>query len=110
MAKTNTVKFSDEEMRLIQNAASQVWDEVAYDCLIATAEDKGKDPNSITIPRSQVIEIALDAGRPEEILKERTRKMDPALRADFLARWESLDYATRIKVVKPAFSYTRYGL
>ena len=99
--------FTEEEAQQIQRAASRVWDEVAYDCLQATAEEKGRNIDSITIPRSQVIEIALDAGRPEEQL----RRMKLPELADKLrdCQQHGVTYRQLINVVKPAFPFTRYG-
>ncbi len=114
MPKNNNSKFTEDEIKVIQSATLRVWDEVAYDCLQATAEEKGKDINTITIPRSQVIEIALDAGRPEQIFRSQlgSTKLNnnPTVTEDFIKRYGETDYKELIKLVKPAFPYSRYGL
>jgi|SRR5262245_14516898 len=114
--KTVKIKFSEAETRAIQQAALSVWDECGYDCLQATAEETGKSINRVTISRAQVIEIALDAGRAEQKLEQRARldakrdEQSSVVTADFLARYKQASYEQLIAIVKPAFSYARYGL
>ncbi len=67
--------FSNEEKEEIRKAASAVWDECAYDVLQAVAEEKNKHVDEVTIPRSHVVEIALDAGRAEERLRMKMKKL-----------------------------------
>jgi hypothetical protein len=104
------IEFNEAELKLIQGCVADVWNEVAYDLLTSIAEEKGKSVNSVTVSRSLVIEICLDAGRPEEIFKERTRSWTTEDRANLFARWEALDYTQRISFVKPAFPYRTYGM
>jgi len=105
------VTFTAQEKELLGSLASAVWSEVAYDILQAVADDKGKDIGEVTIPRSHVIEIALDAGRMEERLQRCVnRGGDPIATDSLLERVKKADYDTLIAAVKPAFSYTRYGL
>lgn len=98
------VTFTPEEALAMQRAASAVWDECAYDLLTAVAEERGKDVNAVTVPRSTAIEIALDAGRMEQRL--RTSGAPDAL----MAKIQEADYKALIKAVRPAFSYARYGM
>jgi hypothetical protein len=107
---TPTVKFSAVEIEMLQFAARQVWEEIAYDCLVALAEEQGKHVDAVTMPRAHVIEVALDAGRVEDLLQRHMlRKWEPSARKDFLARLEQAPYKQLIKLVTPAFSYSRYG-
>lgn len=113
--KKDTVVFSEEEKKEIQNAAHAVWDDVGYDCLEATANETGKDVNKVTISRSQVIEISLDAGRPEEKMKQKAHRDEHAgrptvLTEDFFRRYALAPYDQLIRIVTPSFSYTRYGM
>lgn len=108
--KKKKMTLNQTEQEAIARAASAVWDEIGYDCLQATAEDLGQNINRVSIPRSQVIEIALDAGRLEERLKRRAHSGDTVVTTDLIARWQALDYEQRIAVAKRAFTYTRYGL
>jgi hypothetical protein len=106
-----TVKFTADEKKLLGSLAYDVWNECAYDLLQAVAEEKGKDINSVLIPRSHVIEIALDAGRMEEKLERCIhRGNDPVATPDLMERVKAADYKTLIAAVKPAFSYARYGM
>jgi hypothetical protein len=107
--------FTDEEIEIIHRAAAGVWQECGCDVLSAIAEEKGKSAESITVSRSLAMEIALDAGRTEEMIKRnlqwRNRSTPKFVLADdFWTRYESLDYKALIKLVKPAFPYTRYGM
>ena len=107
--------FTDDELALVRSVVSSEWDAVAYDVLQAVADDKGKDINAVTVSRAVAIEVALDAGRPEARLDARRQSDTRAGRVslvtdDLLARWDRADYRQKIAIVKPAFSYTRYGL
>ena len=108
--KAPKIAFSEPELEAIRSAASGVWDECAYDMLQATADDKGKDINDVSVRRSVVIEIALDAGRPEERLKDMRRRKPELITDDFLARYAAASYEQLISIVKPAFPYSTYGL
>ena len=110
--KTPNLKklFNEDETKLIQNAVLRTWDEIGYDLLQAVAADKGKDVNAVTISRSEVIEVSLDAGRPEDVMRSALRNWAPAAALDLMTRWNALDYSSKIKLVKPVFTYTRYGM
>lgn len=105
--KAPATVFSEDELMLVQQCAYRVWDECAYDLLMSVAEEKGKSINAVTIPRAQVIEIALDAGRCEERIKW---SKSPVVTPEFLARWEAASYEEHIAAVRPAFSYSHYGM
>lgn len=112
---TKAPTFTADERALLQATASSVWDEIAYDVLQATADEKGKSINVVTISRPVVIELALDAGRLDEKLDARRRRElargeTSLVTDDLLARWSAADYKQKIATVKPAFAYTRYGL
>jgi hypothetical protein len=68
------IMFSETEKTAIQRALSAVWEECAYDCVQATAEENGKNINAVTIPQAEVIEIALDAGGAEQRLMQSTKR------------------------------------
>lgn len=102
--------FNDIEIEAIWSACHQVWNEVAYDLLTAIAQEKGKDVNVISVPRSTVIEIVLDAGRPEQILEGKVRRHPEKFTEGFLERWDKLSYRARINLVKPEFPYATYGI
>jgi hypothetical protein len=108
--KPARIVFSDEEKTLIGRTAADVWQEIGGDCLQAIADDKRQDVNRVTMSRAHVIEVALDAGRVEEHLMQRRRQPGSIVTDDFLARFRAAPYRQLIAIVKPAFSYTRYGL
>lgn len=101
--------LADDEKKLIQRAAMAVWEEVAYDCLQATAEEKGKSINSITMRRSTIVEIVLDASRLEERLKRLVAKGEFSQKS-YDIFFNNLDYKHRQEVVKGAFAFTHYGM
>lgn len=94
----------------MQQHAHAVWDECAYDILQATAEEEGKDINSVMVSRDVAIEIALDAGRMEERMRSAMRRSTSGVTQDLLDRIDKADYKTLIAVVKPAFAFSRYGM
>lgn len=95
--------FTAEEISVLGSEANRVWDEIGYDCLQALADDRGKDINRVTMPRSHVIEVVLDAGRFEAALGDHGYE-------DLRAKWVTLDYKQKIATVKPAFIYSSYGM
>lgn len=94
--------FTDEEKELIRHAAVGVWEYVGGDALQALAEEKNKPIERVTYSRSEVIEMALDASRCEERLREKN--------PDLAKRVSDADYEELIRVVQPAFPHARYGL
>lgn len=112
---TTFVRFTDEEKAEIANAAWQVWNDCAYDLLQAVATERGKDIYKVMIPRSQVIEIAFDAGRTEQILKERMIRARRANRPtvitdDLLARLNQASWRQLTAIGKTVFHDTHYGM
>lgn len=81
-----------------------MWDECGGDVLQAVAEEQGKSP---TVSREEAMEVALDAGRCEQLMGRDIRR--GKLSQELFERWEQLDYEERCKLVRPAFPYTRYG-
>jgi len=112
---TQRIVFTAEEKRLIGICANAVWNEMAYDIFVAVAQEhndnletnkkKRKSINDVTIPRSYVIELVLDADRLHHMLKRRLNDLGEAL-------WEKIQKAqhrTVMNVMKEAFPYINYG-
>ena len=95
--------WTPDEQKALQTAASRVWQYIGGDYLQATAEATGKNPDRITIGRAEVMEAALDAGRPEDEL----RKMK---RPELAEKLNQTPYAVLLKLVKPGFPHARYGM
>lgn len=110
MQKRPSVQFTDEEKKLIGQAANQVWNDVAYDILTAVAEEKGKDINEVIIPRSHVIESSLDANRTEHRLESLVCHWPAERRKDLVQRVSAASYRQLINIVRPAFPATHYGM
>lgn len=110
--KLAKIAFTEEEEKLISGAAYAAWNECAYDVLQAVAEDtKHKNINRVTIPRSHAIEIGLDAGRAEQLLKSDLKHGRAGVTQDLLDRMHNAPYKQLIKFcVKHHFTYTRYGM
>ena len=91
--------FTDDELKTIHSAAQGVWNDIGYDIFQAIAENEEQDINSVSISRSDVLELVCDASRLEKKLPK-----------DLRARWVALDYKAHLRLLKPAFAYTRYGM
>lgn len=91
--------WTDTEVATIRSMALGVWQDLGYDCLYALAEDRGKDINDVYYRRAEVLDIVVDADRLSS-------KLDPPL----LAKFQALDYASMLRLIRPAFTYDRYGL
>ena len=65
--------ITDEDKKHMQQAASDVWDYIAADCLESVAQDKGKKVYAVKMSKRDVIETVLDAGRTDELLKRRNQ-------------------------------------
>lgn len=99
MAKKTTPKFTQAELDTLSGIFHRVWDYIAYDTLQMVQEMDGKD----WIPRDEVIELCLDAGRPEEQAKTPEEKA-------LVKRWDALDYKECLKLARPMFKHARYGM
>lgn len=113
--KVAKIQFTEEEVKRIQQTVHHVWDEIAYDVLQGVADEKGKDINAVTVSRAVAIEVALDADRAKEEMRHDMYLAEKAGRScvitkDLLERLDALDYKALIKLVKPAFPYSRYGM
>lgn len=97
--------LSESDRKLLYSHASQLWDEIGYDVLSAVAEEKGTHINRVSIPRDEVIELVLDAGRLEALLAQHGH-LTPSLK-DWLDYRHP--YATRVAELKKCFTFTRYG-
>jgi hypothetical protein len=112
---TVKVTFTDDEKKAIQQAARAVWEECAYDILQMTADEQGKDINAVSIPRRDVMEIALDADRTEERLRQRMyremkRDGQSVVTNNMLDRMRQATYSHLIRIVQSAFPSARYGM
>ncbi len=121
--KPPTVKFSPAEKKAIQSCARAVWDYIGYDCLVATCQDKygydtpvEKNIDRVSMPRSHVIEVVMDAGRLEDEMhgsernRAKHRPNEPAIfTPDFFARWQQGSYEQEKRIVRAGFTYARYG-
>lgn len=112
---TTFVRFTAEEKAEISRAAWQVWNDCAYDLLTAVAEEREKDIYKVMVPRRVVIEIAFDAGRTEQILKERMVRAHRANRPtvitdDLLARLNKASWRQLTAIGKTVFRDTHYGV
>jgi hypothetical protein len=84
-------QFTEDERRLIEQAAHHVWNEIAFDCV-----QDGE------ISQAEVIELVCDANRLEQQILRKN--------ADLAKRVQDMDYKELIKLLKPTFPYKRYGL
>jgi len=107
--------LSDEARSVLRFVLNNIWDEIGWDVFNAVEEEGRLDGKKgpITIPRADVIEVTLDAGRPEQKLEEEVRN-DARLRQERGARealtvWKTLSYDQMITEAKKVFTCARYG-
>lgn len=98
-AKTFTGKSEEMDKRLMR-MASCTWDTIGGDCLV---NDMGEPDESVSLPRSHVIEIVGDA---DYMLMHGS---DPEAYAYYIYLRESNQIKHRDKIMKQAFPYKRYG-
>lgn len=99
-AKKKTVngsEFTEDETKLIRKAAWATWQYIGADAL--------RDVEGGSISRSEVIELVCDAGRLGETLSGRFYE-----RPDLAKRFSTIGWSAMVKLVKPAFPFTRYGM
>lgn len=107
MAKP-VIAFSEREQELIRQAADGVWHQHAYEVLQQVAAEQGVDIDTVTIPRTVVMTIALGTGRTEARLKRRQQR-DGTVTDDLILRFRAADAKTLCDILKPAFPFQRYG-
>ena len=95
--QTNTI-VSKADAEIIGFAALRVWEIIGHDILSLAAEYDNKD----SIPRSEVIEVVVDAGRLEDELKRKHPECAIMVR--------EMDYKAIVKLLRPFFPYSRYGM
>lgn len=96
MAKSKH-NFTQDELNTLSRLFHRVWDYIGGDCLQATQECDGRD----YMTRDEVIEVCLDAGRPEEASTPEEREL--------LKRWDALPYDDCLKLARKMFQYSKYG-
>jgi hypothetical protein len=111
--------LSETELRAIRWAADGVWNDCAGDVLEAIAMEKngygrrGKHTaENVSLPKSHVIEIVLDANRFEESLKRMKEfKESPKLQAMFKKSYDAEVYDfLESYLKKEVFTYATYGM
>ncbi len=95
-AKNAASEFTVEEQARLRSMMNGVWQYIGYDVLQL---EGGK-----SIPRAEVIELVLDAGRLEEQYGREPE--DAAL----LKRFRAMPYKAQDNLAKTFFRFTRYGM
>ena len=89
------IAFTTVDKELIQQAAKAIWNEIAYDCMVANAEE-GHD----TIGRDTVVELVLDCDR----LMRKLEGINP----DLAERVGNAMHSQVLRIVRDAFPYSEY--
>jgi hypothetical protein len=97
MKKNSRVQLTPEEFKQASDALYRVWDQVASDALV---DENGRPDEKMTMRRSEVFEIAMDANRPSSI---------GGLSRELEAKLYALSPAAQRRLMKAAFPYERYG-
>lgn len=85
-------------------ALDRTWSAIGYDVIQAVADESGKNPERITIPRDEVIDAVTACGYKDGYPSSYGND-------DEAVEWlDAQDDDTKKKVLKDAFSFRRYGL
>jgi hypothetical protein len=102
--KTMKIKdFTDEEIKEIHHMMQRTWDYIAPDLLESVGYSEGKHRERVSMRRSSVVEVVLDASYME---------MDSAKTAEdkeLLKKFRQLSYDDQKKVARKTFTYATYG-
>jgi len=102
--------LTEEVMTEVRSAANGVWQYIGGDVLDAVAMERGKCVNAVTIPRSHVIELVMDADRIEDKLKT-SRVLAKHPEAKVLFDYKNVTARDLLRAeVKAAFTFARYGM
>lgn len=106
-----STQFTIADKAFIHTCAQEVWNYIGFDVLASTAEMKGISTEEVTVTRSDVMEMVIDADRLDMHMREETtRHWVPEERSRFFAIWDKLSYAAKRQVIRPAFPHQRFGL
>lgn len=100
----NIKDFTDAELKDIHDMMQFTWDYIGMDMLQCVADSEGKHRDRVSMPKSHVIEVVLDANYME---------MDAARspeEKELLKKFRQLEYKDQIKVAKQTFTAARYGM
>lgn len=103
MLNTEPAALTSEQKRDLFGYAQRLWETIAFDLFNAVAEGQEQNVNDVTIPREEVLELVLDAGRLEDDLKR-------AGRQDLIQFLKDTPYPVLTKLLKQSFIHTSYGL
>ena len=115
-SKEKPYTLSDEARGILHDILNEIWEEIAWDIFNAIEEqnklERKKGP--VEMPRDEVIEVVLDAGRPEQKLEEEIRTLirrgkDSSAAKEALSVFKTLSYDQMIAEAKKVFLHTRYG-
>jgi hypothetical protein len=102
--------LTQKDINLISSNAHGVWNEIGFDCLQATAAEKGKTAEDITVSRAVVIELVLDADRLSEAIKS-DRSTSEAVTKLMAVQYDDMDAHWLLgQLMKETFTYARWGL
>lgn len=99
MAKKTTPKFTPDELKTLSSIFHRVWDYIGMDVLQMTQEMDGRN----YVKRDEVIEMCLDADRPQEQARGDDEKA-------LLKRFSDLPWEEQNKLARKMFTYARYGM
>lgn len=100
----NIKDFTDDELKQIHWAMQRTWDVIAPDVLQVEAEMKETVRDGVSMKKSHVIEVVLDADHMEAYggLNKPEEKV-------LYQKFKKLEYNDKIKVAKQTFTSKTYG-
>ena len=93
--------LTEEEKKLICRGINSVWNEIAYDLLEGNYKK--------TIPKSEVIEVCLDADRLRDV-QHRPHGVERDAWRELTARFYKLSIEEQNKIAEGFSQYKRFGL
>lgn len=91
--------FTPEEIKEIHHMMQRTWDVIAGDVLQVESEMQETSRDSVSMKKSHVIEVVLDADHMEAYGGNKA----------LYARFRQLEYKDKIKIAKQTFTYKTYG-
>lgn len=114
--------LTDDDVKFIVTSAQAVWNDIGYDCLRALADHgfrKPRDINTVSMSRSNVVEVVMDADRLRDQMKRDLKNAAKLsdMGKELIAAYCDMDsdawmaaYDRMKRVVREAFPAARHGM
>ena len=98
--------LTPNELIALQRLFRAVWDQIGADCLAAYREEEDG-----SLSRATVVELVLDADRPEMYVKQNHNPTDIGIDhlQQALKTFRQLPYSAQVKLATGGFQFSRYN-